>query len=72
MYEVFGSLDVDRRDNVVQLLHRLTDRFEQVILITHIETIVDSLDHVVRVAFDDESGASRVREEARRVAVPAS
>ncbi|MEJ2679064.1 MAG: SMC family ATPase [Gemmatimonadota bacterium] len=72
MDEVFGSLDVDRRDNVVQLLHRLTDRFEQVILITHIETIVDSLDHVVRVAFDDESGASRVREEARRVAVPAS
>ncbi len=72
MDEVFGSLDVDRRDNVVQLLHRLTDRFEQVILITHIETIVDGLDHVVRVSFDDESGASTVREEVTRVAVPAS
>ncbi|MEJ2216032.1 MAG: SMC family ATPase [Gemmatimonadota bacterium] len=72
MDEVFGSLDVDRRDNVVQLLHRLTDRFEQVILITHIETIVDSLDHIVRVSFDDESGASVVREEVAQVAVPAS
>ncbi|HKJ93843.1 MAG TPA: SMC family ATPase [Longimicrobiales bacterium] len=72
MDEVFGSLDVDRRDNVVQLLHRLTDRFEQVILITHIETIVDSLDHVVRVSFDENTGASTVREEVTRVAVPAS
>jgi exonuclease SbcC len=72
MDEVFGSLDVDRRDNVVQLLHHLTDRFEQVILITHIETIVDSLDHVVRVAFDEESGASEVREEVARVPVTAS
>ncbi len=61
--EVFGSLDVDRRDNVIQLLHRLGDRFEQVILITHIETVHDGLDNVVRVDFDERTGASIVRTE---------
>jgi DNA repair protein SbcC/Rad50 len=58
--EVFGSLDVDRRDNVVQLLRGLTDRFEQVILISHIEGIRDGLDHVIDCAFDERTGASRV------------
>lgn len=61
--EVFGSLDVARRDNVVQLLHHLEDRFEQVILITHIEGIRESLDQVVRVEFDERTGASTVRSE---------
>ncbi len=60
--EVFGSLDVERRDNVVQLLHRLGDRFDQVILITHIETVHDGLDHVIHVEFDERTGASVVRE----------
>ena len=61
--EVFGSLDVERRDNVIQLLHGLTGRFEQVILITHIESIRDGLDHVVRCSFDERTGASQVVEE---------
>jgi len=62
--EVFGSLDLERRDNVIQLLHRLQDRFAQVILITHIETIREGLDHVIRVEYDERTGASRVFEEA--------
>jgi len=61
--EVFGSLDVARRDNVVQLLHHLEDRFEQVILITHIEGIRESLDQVLRVEYDERAGCSNVREE---------
>lgn len=61
--EVFGSLDVARRDNVVALLHNLEDRFEQVILITHIEGIRESLDQVLRVEFDERTGTSIVREE---------
>ena len=59
--EVFGSLDVARRQNVVDLLRRLEDRFEQVILITHIEGVKDELDHVVLVDYDDHAGSSRVR-----------
>jgi len=61
--EVFGSLDVARRDNVVQLLHHLEDRFEQVILITHIDGIRESLDQVLRVEYDERGGCSRVVEE---------
>ncbi|HWK88708.1 MAG TPA: SMC family ATPase [Longimicrobium sp.] len=61
--EVFGSLDVARRDNVVQLLHHLEDRFEQVVLITHIDTIRESLDQVLRVEYDERAGTSVVREE---------
>lgn len=61
--EVFGSLDETRRHNVVDLLRRLQDRFEQVILITHIESVRDGIDRVVAVKYDEESGASRVETE---------
>jgi DNA repair protein SbcC/Rad50 len=61
--EVFGSLDVSRRDNVVQLLRRLDDRFDQVILITHVEGIRDMLDQVVRVSYDERTGAATVTDE---------
>jgi exonuclease SbcC len=60
--EVFGSLDVARRHNVVELLRRLQDRFEQVILITHIESVRDEFDRVILVDYDEHSGASRVRQ----------
>jgi exonuclease SbcC len=58
--EVFGSLDETRRHNVVDLLRRLRDRFEQVILITHIEGVREGVDRVVTVRYDDENGTSRV------------
>jgi exonuclease SbcC len=64
--EVFGSLDLERRDSVVQLLHRLEDRFEQVVLITHIETIREGLDHTIRVNYDERTGSSVVQEETSR------
>lgn len=58
--EVFGSLDASRRDNVLELLHRLEDRFEQVILITHIESVREGVDRVITVRYDEETGASIV------------
>lgn len=61
--EVFGSLDQDRRENVMQLLHGLENRFEQVFLITHVEDIREGLDHTIRVSFDERTGASVVTEE---------
>ena len=60
--EVFGSLDESRRTNVVELLRRLQDRFEQVILITHIEGVREGLDRVVTVRYDDERGTSVVEQ----------
>ena len=49
-----------RRNNVVELLRRLQDRFEQVILITHIESVREGLDHIINVRYDEETGASVV------------
>jgi exonuclease SbcC len=59
--EVFGSLDEVRRQQVVDLLRRLHDRFEQVIVITHVESVRDGLDRVMTVEYDEDTGASRVR-----------
>jgi exonuclease SbcC len=59
--EIFGSLDEVRRHNVVELLKRLQDRFEQVILITHIESVREGLDHVITIGYDEEAGSSVVQ-----------
>jgi exonuclease SbcC len=60
--EVFGSLDEARRFNVVELLRGLQDRFEQVILITHIEPVREGLDRVINVGYDADRGCSVVTE----------
>jgi exonuclease SbcC len=62
--EVFGSLDETRRFNVLELLRALGDRFEQVILITHIEAVRDGLDHVISVRYDASSASSIVESSA--------
>ena len=58
--EIFGSLDETRRHNVVELLRGLQDRFEQVILISHVEGVRDGLDQVFEVRYDENSGAAAV------------
>ena len=60
--EVFGSLDETRRFNVLELLRALGDRFEQVILITHIESVRDGLDQVISVRYDPSLAASMVEQ----------
>jgi exonuclease SbcC len=60
--EVFGSLDESRRHNVIELLRRLRDRFEQVIVITHIESVRDGLDRMIALRYDEETGASVVEQ----------
>ena len=62
--EVFGSLDEERRTAVVELLRSLADRFPQVILITHIDSVREGFDRVVRVELDGKNGIASVREEA--------
>jgi DNA repair protein SbcC/Rad50 len=57
---VFGSLDDSRRHNVVELLRRLHDRFDQVIVITHIDSVRDGLDRVIPVRYDEARGTSVV------------
>ena len=47
--EIFGSLDEERRMSVADLLQTLTDRFPQVILVTHVETLGREFDRNLRV-----------------------
>jgi DNA repair protein SbcC/Rad50 len=61
--EIFGSLDEDRRSAVVDLLRSLADRFPQVILITHIDSVREGFDRVVRVGLDLASGVATARDE---------
>jgi exonuclease SbcC len=61
--EIFGSLDEDRRAAVVDLLRSLADRFPQVILITHIDSVREGFDRVVRVGFDLARGVATVQDE---------
>jgi exonuclease SbcC len=61
--EIFGSLDEARREHVVSLLRGLADRFPQVILITHIESVRERVDRVLRVRLDDAKGAAVVSED---------
>jgi len=58
--EVFGSLDENRRNNVVSLLNSLTNSFDQVILITHIDDIKEGIDNIIKVEYDEEKGYSTV------------
>jgi exonuclease SbcC len=61
--EIFGSLDEARRSQVVHLLRALEARFPQVVLITHIEGVRESLDRVLRVRYDEADGCAVVAEE---------
>ncbi len=61
--EIFGSLDEARRANVLDLLRRLQGRFEQVILITHIEQVREGVDRVISVRYDEETGCSVVEQQ---------
>ncbi|MGH7630203.1 MAG: SbcC/MukB-like Walker B domain-containing protein, partial [Gemmatimonadales bacterium] len=61
--EIFGSLDEDRRMAVVELLRSLADRFPQVILITHIESVREGFDRVIRVGYDVARGVAVARDD---------
>ncbi len=61
--EIFGGLDEARRHNVVDLLRRLGDRFPQVVLITHIESVKEGVDRVLRVSLDHHRASAVVTED---------
>ncbi len=65
--EVFGSLDEERRQSVLELLRGLADRFPQVVVVSHIEGIRDAADRLVRVEYDAGRGVSVVTEDAAEV-----
>jgi DNA repair protein SbcC/Rad50 len=66
--EVFGSLDEERRGAVLDLLRSLADRFPQVIMITHIESVREGFDRVIRLSYDVEQRVARAVLESRDAA----
>jgi exonuclease SbcC len=58
--EVFGSLDEGRRGNVLALLEKLRRRFEQIIIITHLDDIKDGVQHLIQVEYDEGEGCARI------------
>lgn len=58
--EIFGSLDHGRRNNVILLLEKLRARFEQIIIITHVEDLKDLVEHLIYIDYDEASRAVRV------------
>ncbi len=58
--EPFGSLDENRRGNVMNLIRQLKGTFEQVIVISHIPETRDAVDHVIAFEFDEGMGRSRL------------
>jgi len=58
--EIFGSQDRERRKNVLNALAELKNQFKQILLITHIEDIKDSLEHIIKV-YEDEEGISHIQ-----------
>jgi len=59
--EVFGSLDDRRRDRTIELLYALEHRFDQVLVITHIDGLKESLHHAIELEYDPRERCARVR-----------
>jgi exonuclease SbcC len=55
--EIFGSQDTLRKENILNALAKLKNRFRQIFLITHIEDIKDSVENLVYVT-ENEDGTS--------------
>ncbi len=60
--EVFGSLDAERRANVLELLTGLRGMFPQIILVSHVDGLVEHADRVLRISYDPAAMASTVQE----------
>ncbi len=57
--EIFGSQDMLRKENILNALARLKNRFRQIFLITHIDDIKDSVENLVYVT-ENEDGSSEL------------
>lgn len=60
--EVFGSLDADRRNSVMEQIDALRGTFEQILVISHIDSINDSADRCVEVRYDPQTRQSAIQE----------
>ena len=60
--EVFGSLDADRRQSVLERLIGLKGRFRQIFVISHIEEINQIADQCIYLQRDETTRATTIRD----------
>ena len=58
--EVFGSLDEFRKPRLLEELRRLSDRFRQMLIITHVPEMAEACDQRIEVAIDSDRKSSAV------------
>jgi exonuclease SbcC len=58
--EVFGSLDAERRQSVLERLSALKGRFDQILVISHVEEINQVADQCLFLTRDDERHSTRI------------
>lgn len=58
--EIFGSQDVHRKASIIEALNGLSKQFRQIILITHVDEIKDTLENIIEVA-ENEEGVSYIK-----------
>ena len=56
--EVFGSQDTERQRMIIEGLNRLMNRFQQIIIVSHIDDVKEMVEHIIAVEVD-RSGFSR-------------
>ena len=52
--EIFGSQDEERKDLIFKALHQLSSQFRQIFMITHVESVKESLPVILEVVLRDE------------------
>ena len=55
------AIDEDRRERVMELLRGLNDRFEQIVVITHLP-MQEEFQQVIEVRYDEANGSSIVKQ----------
>jgi exonuclease SbcC len=68
--EIFGSLDEGRRGNVLTLLEKLRKRFEQIIVITHLDDVKEGVQRLIEVEYNEATGAAVVSARKRIDEIP--
>jgi exonuclease SbcC len=59
--EIFGSQDIYRKRNIVSLLNELTNQYQQIFLITHVEEMKERMGYVIDVSAEGEDDVSTVK-----------
>lgn len=52
--EIFGSVDEERRESIINALHGLSNRYQQIICISHIPAIHDFMTHRIEIGLTDD------------------